>query len=195
MKSSLKYDMTNMMVFAFVGILIKLFFGKSTTTDGTSGPASSAVWGYGIVALSILSILFITFALATQMTAVGQYNTMEFIMKLVKSSLMPLLMFSILVWLISINMTYYKRINEGKVATEYDQFSTVSTILVVIQLVLLFKYLKETFMIEKGGPSGEKGLAEALKNQMASVMYILTALNLIFVGMMNIVLEFFSTDG
>ena len=53
MKSSLKYDTTNMMVFAFVGILIKLFFGNSTSADGTSGPASSAVWGYGIAALSI----------------------------------------------------------------------------------------------------------------------------------------------
>ena len=195
MKSSLRYDTTNMMVFAFVGILIKLFFGNSTSSDGTSGPATSAVWGYGIVALSVLSILFITFALATQMTAVTEYNTMDFIMKLVKGSLIPSLMFFILVWLISINATYYKRINEGKVATEYDQFSTVSTILVVVQLIVLFKYLKDTFMIEKGGPSGEKGLAEALKSQLASITYVLTALNVIFVGMMTIVLEFFSTDG
>ena len=89
MKSSLKYDSTNMMVFAFVGILIKLFFGNNTTADGSSGPASSAVWGYGIVALSVFSILFITFALATQMTAVSQYNTMDFIMKLVQGSLVP----------------------------------------------------------------------------------------------------------
>jgi len=195
MKSSLKYDTTNMMVFAFVGILIKLFFGNKTTADGTSGPASSAVWGYGIVAMSVLAILFITFALATQMTAVSQYNTMDFIMKLAKGSLIPLLMLFILVWLISINLTYYKRINEGKVASEYNQFSTVSTILVVVQLIVLFKYLRDTFMIEKGGPSGEKGLAEALKSQMASITYVLTTLNIIFVGMMNIVVAFFSTDG
>ena len=195
MKSSLKYDTTNMMVFAFVGILIKLFFGNKTTSDGASGPASSAVWGYGIVALSVLSILFITFALATQMTAVSQYNTMDFIMKLSKSSLVPFLMLLILVWLISINITYYKRINEGKVATEYNQFSTVSTILVVTQLIVLFKYLKDAFMIDDGGPSGEKGLASALKSQMASITYVLTALNIIFVGIINITLEFFSTDG
>jgi len=195
MKSSLKYDTTNMMVFAFVGILIKLFFGNKTTADGTGGPASSAVWGYGIVALSVLSILFITFALATQMTAVSQYNTIDFVMKLAKGSLVPSLMLFILVWLISINMTYYKRINEGKVASEYNQFSTVSTMLVVVQLIVLFKYLRDTFMIEKGGPSDEKGIAGALKSQMASITYILTALNVIFIGMMNIVVAFFSTDG
>jgi hypothetical protein len=191
MKSSLKYDTTNMMVFAFVGILIKLFFGNNTTADGSSGPASSAVWGYGIVALSILSILFITFALATQMTAVSQYNTMDFIMKLINGSQVPFLMLLILVWLISINMTYYKRINEGKVASEYNQFSTVSTILVVVQLIVLFKYLKDAFSTEKGG----NGIGSALKSQMTSITYILTALNVIFVGMMNIVLAFFSTDG
>ena len=191
MKSSLKYDSTNMMVFAFVGILIKLFFGNNTTADGSSGPASSAVWGYGIVALSVLSILFITFALATQMTAVSQYNTMDFIMKLVQGSLVPFLMLLILVWLISINMTYYKRINEGNVASEYNQFSTVSTILVVVQLIVLFKYLKDAFSTEKGG----NGIGSALKSQMTSITYILTALNVIFVGMMNIVLAFFSTDG
>jgi len=180
-----------MMVFAFVGILIKLFFGNNTTADGSSGPASSAVWGYGIVALSILSILFITFALATQMTAVSQYNTMDFIMKLINGSQVPFLMLLILVWLISINMTYYKRINEGKVASEYNQFSTVSTILVVVQLIVLFKYLKDAFSTEKGG----NGIGSALKSQMTSITYILTALNVIFVGMMNIVLAFFSTDG
>ena len=192
MKSSLKYDTTNMMVFAFVGILIKLFFGNNTTADGSSEPASSAVWGYGIVALSVFSILFITFALATQMTAVSQYNTMDFIMKLVQGSLVPFLMLLILVWLISINLTFYKRINEGNVASEYNQFSTVSTILVVVQLMVLFKYLKDAFKVEKGG---QNGLGGAHKSQMASITYVLTALNVIFVGMMNIVLAFFSTDG
>ena len=191
MKSSLKYDTTNMMVFAFVGILIKLFFGNSTSADGTSGPASSAVWGYGIAALSILSILFITFALATQMTAVSQYNTMDFVMKLVGGSMVPSLMLLILVWLISMNMTYYKRINEGNVSAEYNQFSTVSTVLVVIQLAVLFKYLKDAFATEKGG----KGIAGALKSEMASITYVLTALNVMFAGMMNIILAFFSTDG
>jgi hypothetical protein len=192
MKSSLKYDSTNMMVFAFVGILIKLFFGNNTTADGSSGPASSAVWGYGIVALSVFSILFITFALATQMTAVSQYNTMDFIMKLVQGSLVPFLMLLILVWLISINLTFYKRINEGNVASEYNQFSTVSTILVVVQLMVLFKYLKDAFKVEKGG---QNGLGGAHKSQMASITYVLTALNVIFIGMMNIVVAFFSTDG
>ena len=50
-------------------------------------------------------------------------------------------------------------------------------------------------MIEDGGPVTQIRLTEALKSQMASITYILTIINLIFVGMMNIVIEFFSTDG
>lgn len=195
MKSSLKYDMNSMIMFAFVGIIIKLFFGNTISADGTSGPASSAVWGYGIVALSVLSILFITFALTTRMTAIGKYNTIEFVMELIKGSFVPMLMFVILLWLISINITYYKQINEGNVADEYGQFSTISSILVVIQLIVLFKYLKDTFMIQEGGPSDTNAMATALKSQMASVTYILTILNLMSIGVMNIIVEFFSTDG
>ena len=80
---------------------------------------------------------------------------------------------------------------KGNVASEYNQFSTVSTILVVVQLIVLFKYLKDAFSTEKGG----NGIGSALKSQMTSITYILTALNVIFAGMMNIVVAFFSTDG
>ena len=44
-----------MCVISFVGLLIKVSFGSNTTDDGTDGPAISSVYGYGIVAFSILS--------------------------------------------------------------------------------------------------------------------------------------------
>ena len=122
-------------------------------------------------------------------------NTFGFVKLLLQNSLPPLLMFIVLVWLISLNAAYFKQINEGRVASEYAQFSNISTVMIIFQLVVLFKYLKDELMIEDGGPGSQKGVAEALKSQMASITYILTIINLIFVGMMNIVIEFFSTDG
>ena len=191
---NIQYDITNMMVFSVIGIMIKLFFGNTTSSDGMHGPASSALWGYGVVALSVLSIMFITFALASQMHQL-EGNTFGFVKLLLQNSLPPLLMFIVLVWLISLNAAYFKQINEGRVASEYAQFSNISTVMIIFQLVVLFKYLKDELMIEDGGPGSQKGVAEALKSQMASITYILTIINLIFVGMMNIVIEFFSTDG
>jgi len=193
--NNIKYDITNMIVFSFIGIIIKLFFGRSTSSDGSQGPASAALWGYGVVAMSILSIMFITFALASRMKNINQYGALEFVKTLITNSLPPLLIFAILVWLITLNVTYFKRINKGKVANEYNTFSSISTILIIFQLIILFKYLKDDLLIAQGGQSTKVGLEKALKSNMASITYLLTILNLVFVGMMNIVLEFFSTDG
>lgn len=192
MSANLNYDITIMMIFSFIGIIIKLFFGNTITTDGSQGPASAALWGYGVVAMSVLVIMFINFALASQMMELKRYsyNTIGFIKALLTNSMPILLTFIVLVWLIIINTTYFKRINEGKIANEYNTFSTISTVLVVFQLIILFKYLNDEVLTTK-----DNLIAGVLKGQLASIMYVLSILNLVFVGMMNIVLEFFSTDG
>ena len=194
MADNIKYDITIMIVFSIIGIFIKLFFGKTITSDGSEGPANAAIWGYGIVALSILSIIFITFALASRMVKLEE-SPLKFVKQLFQTSLPALLLFIILTWLIALNITYFRKINEGKVADEFNTYSTISNVLIIIQLIILFKYLNDELLITKGGPSSKIGIEKALKSEMASFTYILTILNLIFVGIMNIVLEFFSTDG
>jgi hypothetical protein len=53
------YIINNMIGFSIVGLLIKLLLGRDTSVDGESGPASSAIWGYGVIALSILAGMII----------------------------------------------------------------------------------------------------------------------------------------
>ena len=67
MSSTREYTLNNLMAFSIVGIIIKLFFSPRITEDGNSGPATSAVWGYGIVSISIFSAMFLSFALASNM--------------------------------------------------------------------------------------------------------------------------------
>ena len=104
------------------------------------------LWYYSY---GILGIMFVTFGLATQMTegdekakGMGRLkeNSLGFVRMLLLHSLPPLLMLSVLVWLISLNVQFFTRINEGKVA-EYSSYSNLSTIMVMIQLVCLYKYL------------------------------------------------------
>lgn len=192
MASNLKYDMTIMILFSFVGIIIKLFFGNKISEDGSEGPANAALWGYGIVAMSILVIMFVNFALASQMLQLTNYetNTIGFIKALFSNSAPILLTLVVLIWIIALNMTYFKKINEGRVANEYNTFSTISTVLIVVQLIVLFKYLNDE-LLSKGGNK----MAGIMKGQMASITYVLSILNIAFAGMMNITLEFFSTDG
>ena len=179
MGDNIKYDISIMVIFAIIGICIKLFFGNKISSDGSQGPASAAMWGYGLVAISILSIIFITFALANRMVKLEE-GPLQFVKQLIKNSLPPLLLFAVLVWLIALNVTYLRRINEGKVANEYNIYSNVSTVLIIVQLIILFKYLKDDLMITQGGTVTKVGIEKALKSELASITYILTILNLIF---------------
>tara|TARA_Y100000287_G_C14209007_1_gene349748 strand:- start:454 stop:1047 length:594 start_codon:yes stop_codon:yes gene_type:complete len=191
---SLGYDINNLVLFAFVGIIIKLFLGSSTTEDGSRGPASAAVWGYGVIAASVLGIMFITFAMASQMTKLTQ-NDIGFIKSLFLHSLPPVLMLTVLVWLITINGEYFKRINQGEVAAEYNTYNNLSTFMVMIQLGVLYKYMIDELLIGKGGPTNKTMLVEALRSRLASVTYLLTLGNMMVATVMTIILKYFSTDG
>ena len=191
---SLGYDINNLVLFAFVGIIIKLFLGSSTTEDGSRGPASAAVWGYGVIAASFLGIMFITFAMASQMTKLTQ-NDIGFIKSLFLHSLPPVLMLTVLIWLITINGEYFKRINQGEVAAEYNTYNNLSTFMVMIQLGVLYKYMIDELLIGKGGPTNKTMLVEALRSRLASVTYLLTLGNMMVATVMTIILKYFSTDG
>jgi hypothetical protein len=170
-------------VITFVGLIIKFAFGNNSTKDGSDGPASSTVYGYGIVAFSILSGIFLSFALASKEKIEDSNSNpvIAFLKVLIKHSLQPILLFIILLWIISINVNYYTKINKGYVTPEYFQYTSLSNILITIQTLILFIFLNEK--------STER------KNQLAQLLYILASFNLVFAAMMNIVLKYFSTDG
>lgn len=191
---SLGYDINNLVLFAFVGIIIKLFLGSSTSDDGSRGPASAAIWGYGVIAASVLGIMFITFAMATQMSKLSE-NSLGFVKSMLLHSLPSMLMLAILTWLITINAEYFKRINEGDVAKEYSTYSNLSTFMVIIQLGALYKFLVDELLIGKGGPTNKTMLIEALRSRMASATYLLTLGNVMVASVMTIILKYFSTDG
>jgi len=187
------YDINNMIGFSVVGVLIKLFFGSNVTEDGSSGPANASIWGYGIVALSVLSLLFITFGLAFNkgsVESISSLNIFSTLKDMLTKSMPSLFTLIVLIWIIVLNMLYFKRINQGKVADEYYTYSTLTTFIVVLQVMTLFKYLKDNLKTIL-----DKTNATLPTDKMAYATYLFTLLNFIFIGIMTIVLEFFSTDG
>ena len=170
-------------VITFVGLIIKFTFGANTSKDGLDGPASSAVYGYGVVAFSILSGIFLSFTLASKERIEDTQSNpvVAFLKVLLKHSLQPILLFIILLWIIAINVNYYTKINKGYVTEEYYNFSSLSTFLITMQIIILFMFLSEK--------------TPERRNQMTQMLYILSSFNLIFAAMMNIVVKYFSTDG
>lgn len=189
------FDITNLSFFALIGILVKLFLGGSTSASGLSGPASASVWGYGLCAIAVLGMMIVTFGLTTKMTNVSKYNTLGFVGALLGHSLPAILTLAVLTWLITINGAYYKRINEGKVASEFNTYSTGSTILVVSQIVALVVFMRDQLTADIARTAEGKQISEALGSRLASVTYLLTVINFMFAGVQTIILKYFSTDG
>jgi hypothetical protein len=197
-RGGFEYVINSMFVFAIIGMCIKIFFGKATSSDGLYGPANTIIYGYGIVALAILTVMFISFAVHDRIGRIENKGKVESIVKFLKSFLTSsapsLLTIIVLLWIITLNITYYTRINKGMVATEYYQLSAGTSFLFVFQIACLFQYLR-LFIKMKTDPNNAGKDAVSTQNRIAFATYFLTAINLIVVGMMNIILQFFSTDG
>lgn len=186
-------DVNNMLALSAAGVLIKLFLGTNYSSDGTSGPASSTIWGYGLTAISLFSLAFISLALAKECNM--QESVGEFIVSAGNSNFMPiLLLLLVLIWIIALNIMYFKRINKNIVADEYHQYSMMSSILIIFQLILLYQYFSNLLSTDKN-KSGVKIMHKIIASHSANIIYIFTLLNFILTGMMQIVLEFYSTDG
>ena len=209
----LLYTETVMQTLAFIGIVIKVFFGGTVSISGTQGPASSTIWGYGLVLIAISGLFLTQYAFFTlnkqkhtyQRKAVDNNhdpsNKKKNLLWLAKGTLDALIdsiptlgTMMVIIWLIAINTKYFTRINEGRVASEYKQYTTVSTIMIVLQLALIGKelYAKKISLI--GKTDEIRAAAQATTGQDSAISYLLCLLSLIAAMMQNIVLVYFSTD-
>jgi len=186
------YELFGLMAIIFSGIIIKIFFQQNPTKNNIEGPANATIWGYSIILFSLFGILFISFALANKISM--KDNTIQLIKNLFNTSLPILLLIAILSWILIINIKFKKIINSGLVASNYNQFSNISSFLIIIQILIVYKYL--SYVVDKINniitPNNKK---EQNISQVIYISYILSLVNFIFAGLMNILLEYYSTDG
>ena len=193
--SSLPFDTTTMLMLSVAGIFVKLFLSGGSSKDGATGPASATIWGYGLTSISFVGLLVVVISLASKDAM--NLPVLKAIKEMVKASFPVMAPLVILGWIIVINMTYLTRINQGKVAPEFHQFSFFSTILILLQLAVVFKFILDTIgvsLVPENNPMLKKA-EQVITSELTSVTIILSLLNLIFAGMMQVVVEFFSTDG
>lgn len=190
MPTETDYNTTNVLVLCIIGIAIKLLFGNNYTKDGSNGPASSALWGYGLAGMAIFFLMFVQTNIYLKKnpskSGISKIESLTHLVKTILNILPTFLLYIVLSWLVLLNYTFYTQINKGKVTTEYKQFSNISTVMVLFQMAILFKYL----FISK-----QPGKNEAEASKFATASYIFALLNVIFIGMMNIIIVYFSTDG
>jgi len=192
-----EYIINSMMLISIVGMCIKIFFGNNISKDGSYGRANSTIYGYGIVAFSILVVMFISFAIFDKIRKIENKGVFDSIFGFLKtfmtSSAPSLLTVIILLWVITLNSSFFKRINQGKVAKEYYQLSAGTSFLFMFQVIAIFQYLK-TYISIKTKTTTDKDAAMTI-SRLSFATYFMCAINLVVVGMMTILLNFFSTDG
>lgn len=180
-------DFMIIVVLAIMGIIIKLFFPEKFSRLGNTGPATSTIWGYGLTAIALSIMLFMGIYVSKNIFEKNG-NFVEMLFSNVSPIFFTLL---ILMYAIFLNFQYFKRINSNRVTNEYHTYSFMSSVLTIIQIGLvstyLFYYLSNT---DKEGADFNNMKIELSKN----AVYILSIINFLFLMMINISLQFFSTD-
>jgi hypothetical protein len=199
-RNGLGYVIDSMLIFAIIGMCVKILFGNNTSVDGSYGRANSAIWGYGMVAFAILTAMFVSLAIQDKIRAINSpgetVGVIKFLKAFLTSSGSSILTIVTLFIIITLNLSFYKRINKGSVAKEYYQLSAGTSFLFVFQIVCLFQYLRTSIKIQTNTANSDEA-KDIVKNQnrLSFASYFICFINIVVVGMMTIILEFFSTDG
>ncbi len=199
-------DLLNLTVLACAGIIIKIFFQANIdqTEGGRVGPASTTIWGYGITAFALFIMTFMSFYLNNKNSKfIEQQNKKNGItednsfitslIKLIMNDSIPIfLTFCVLLYVIYINFVYFNRINKGAISDSYYTYSFYSSLLIIIQITLVIKYMYNSLnFLNKVKDQSVLKQTSMIK----SASYILVFINLIFVMIQHILLSFYSTDG
>lgn len=190
------YDVNILTGIAVVGILLKLFLNQNTSQTGDVGPANSSIWGYGVVLIALFGILYVTFSLATKDEM--QSGVFDFLKITMKSSFPVLFLMGSITWLITMNISYRERINKGHVSNDYYKFGYISTALITLQIIIILKYVQDKLKFKTVTTTSTTPLSNVLNAfaaQMASIGYAVGTINYAIVAIMQIILEYFSTDG
>jgi len=190
-------DLLNLVILAYAGIFIQFFFSSNYDKYGLNGPATLALWGYGLTGIAIFLMIFISIYINNKKNNKDQhtFENKEGIFDAIKSiiltdSLPIVLTLGTIFYIFFINYTYFERINKGLLPDTYNTYYLFSSILLISQIGLIVKYLYNELegLVTNNINSKETTIIKSLS-------YILITLNFVFILIMHILLGLFSTNG
>ena len=169
----------------FSGIFIKIFLGNNNSANG--GQASSTIWGYGLTIISLFTLMFIVISKDLN------NNTNSILNLILTRGLSIFILIMILVYIVNLSINYYDIINKNFVPSEYGTYSIISTILIVIQILLIYQI--SNILLKNKGLNDANSKETIILSRITSITWIFSTLNFILAIIMNVILEFFVTDG
>jgi hypothetical protein len=181
------YDVKIFSFLCILGLVIRILF----TSNGEY--AKSTVWGYGFSILSLFGLIISSFAISSK----DQINLgiKGFFTVILKNAFPIILSIIILSLILAQNISFYDNINSNRVAPQYYQFSGISGFLILIQISLVINYLMDKLKGSKTTSENKSGILEAMASELASIILILSVINVGIIGVLQVILKYFSTDG
>lgn len=170
--------------FIGIGILTHLVLHHQRSSHGHYGPATALIWGYSIIILSIVCVVFLN--------NVGKKTISIF--KLIPIDVLATLI--LMLWMISLNSSYLVRINQGNVSSDFYSYSYISSWIILAQILFfLFTTLLKNLLTNV---SGEYNVVsqdiKMILNKVSFINYILIILNFMFILAQQLILNNFSVD-
>ena len=118
------------------------------------------------------------------------YCVFAFAKSIVEQSFPSLLIGILLALTVYQNVAFYSQINSSKVPDEFYQFSGVSSFLIMVQIALVINYV-----VSKAQGMTVQESTSFLFKQINSIVSVLFVTTIFLIGILEVILKFFSTDG
>ena len=173
------FEIYNLFALLVGGIIIKMAFSGNN-------PANSTIWGYGLSSIALFLLMILSLALANP-----KQLEEKFFLNFIAYAMPSFLLFILISWVVIINVTYTDKINSGILPTEFNFYSLLSSIIMILQAGVLFMFYIDKLKTYKVGNS----IPTISSSKNSTITYLFSLVNMLLIGMMQIVLTFFATDG
>jgi len=177
-------DVLNLYFLGIAGIIIKLFFSHPGDELGTTGPALTTLWGYGLTVTSLFIIFFLIYSFNFKKESqILSGNIIQKIFKILFDTGPIILTIFLIIYIMYLNLTNMKQINKPNgLAPDYYIYNNISSFLIIVQLLLIYKYVwNKVIDLNVNKDKIYVGLS-----------YLISTFNLIIIIIMHILLYFYT---
>ena len=204
-----KLDMLNLLMLCVAGIIISIFFPETITSTGHSGPATTTIWGLSLSIISLFFLIFMSIYFSNyknntknilDVKSKNNNNSDGFFTQVLNIIMNDytfpiIILIGLLIYIVTLNFIFFKKINSGKVSSDYFTYNNFTMILILIQIGLVCKYMYELYDLNVAKNDINDTKIEKNLAIIKSILYILLSISWIFIFIIHIILSVFSTDG
>lgn len=169
----------------------------------------SSYFGYAIVAAGLMMIILIFFQYiihdAVKNSTNSNFSKLKtFIFALINDGTPVFMVFGIVVYLLTITMTYNNNIMAGDVTPQYINFKNISAIFLVIEAIMLNMYLGEKrreYVSEETNASGNGSFGKRAMQLLSKdigiglITILFATMHILVVIIIDMNLRYFTTEG